>query len=103
MAVLTVSDLSSHLSFTGDEDSGDVVMLSQLINAAQDHIERLLGFKIETEFGGDGQSPVPPSLIHAVKLLAAHWYDQREAAGDGMKHIPFGVTEIVTEYREFTF
>ena len=103
MAILSINDLSEHLSLTGDEGNSDLVMLARLIDSAQGHIERLLGYQIEAQFGGVDQSPIPPSLVQAVKMLAAHWYDQREAAGEGMKAVPFGVTEIVNEYREFTF
>ncbi|EPX85382.1 head-tail connector protein [Salipiger mucosus] len=103
MAIVTVSEIKEQLSFTDDIGSVDDPLLQRKLDAAQNHVERLLGFKIEETFGGEDQDPVPPALIEAVSQLAAWWYEQREAAGDGAREIPFGVREIVTEYREFTF
>ncbi|KEP68527.1 DNA-packaging protein [Thioclava dalianensis] len=99
MSIVTLDDLKAQLSFTDDMGELDDTLLAGKIDAAQDHIERLLGFKIEDEFGVDGT----PSLKEAVLQLAAHWYENREAAGDGLREIPFGVDEIVREYRGFTF
>lgn len=105
MAILTLDQLKEHLAFTDDIGDADDALLARLIAAAQNHIERLLGFKIEDCFGGVDQDPIPPALIEAVSLLAAWWFDQREAAitDASAKVVPFSVQEIITEYREFTF
>lgn len=105
MAILTLGELKEHLAFTDDIGSADDALLARLIDAAQNHIERLLGFKIEDTFGGEDQDPVPPALVEAVSMLAAWWYEQRETAITGtiVNTVPFNVQEIVTEYREFTF
>ena len=105
MAIVIVAELKQHLSFTDDLGSEDDLLLYHTLEAAQDHVERLLGFKIEETFGGEDQEPVPPSLLQAVLMLAAHWYELREASLTGtiVAEVPFGVREIVNEYREFTF
>ena len=103
MAIVTVGELQDFLAFTPDMADVDSGLLSRQIEAAQNHIERLLGFQIETCFGGDDQDPVPPALEHAVMQLAAWWYAQREAASEGAREVPFGVRELVAEYREYTF
>lgn len=103
MAIVTLSAVKEQLAFTDDIGTTDDALILRKIEAAQNHVERLLGFKIEATFGGVDQDPVPPVLIEAVSQLAAWWYEQREAAGDGAREVPFGVREIVTEYREFTF
>ncbi|WP_127113055.1 head-tail connector protein [Shimia sediminis] len=103
MAILTLDELKEHLAFTDDIGSVDDALLGRLISAAQNHVERLLGFKVEENFGGQDQDAIPPALVEAVSQLAAWWYEQREAAGETSRAIPFGVTEIVTEYREYTF
>ena len=103
MAIVTLDQLKEQLAFTDDIGAVDNALLRRKIDAAQNHVERLLGFKIEATFGGVDQDPVPPALVEAVSQLAAWWYEQREAAGDGAREVPFGVREIITEYREFTF
>lgn len=100
MAIVTEADLMAQLGLTADNDTS---MLAAKIGAAQNHIERLLGFRIEEAFGGADQPEVPPALKEAVLQLAAWWFEYREAAADGARSIPFGVEEIVSEYREWTF
>ncbi|SFP62709.1 head-tail connector protein [Tranquillimonas alkanivorans] len=105
MAIVLLSEVKEQLAFTDDIGSADDQLLTRKIDAAQSHIERLLGFKIEETFGGVDQDPVPPALIEAVSQLAAWWYEQREAAvvGATANEVPFNVREIVNEYRGFTF
>jgi uncharacterized phage protein (predicted DNA packaging) len=103
MAIVTLSEIKEQLAFTDDIGAVDDALLGRKIAAAQNHIERLLGFKIEETFGGEDQEPVPPVLAEAVCQLASWWYENREAAGDGAREVPFGVQEIITEYREFSF
>ena len=103
--IVTLAQVKEQIGWTDDMGSIDDDLLTRKIEAAQDHIDRLLGFKIEETFGGQDQDPVPSSLVEAVSQLAAHWYEQRETAiaGQAMQPIPFGVWEIVTEYREWEF
>lgn len=43
---------------------------------------------------------VPPDLKLAIKMLAAHWYNNREAAADvTLRSTPFGVDRIIAKYR----
>lgn len=105
MAIASVDQLARQLSLTDEMAAADYQLLSLNLAAAQDHVERLLGYRIEDTFGGDDQEPVPPPLTFAVLMLAAWWYEQREAAltGGAAAEVPFGVAEIVNVYREFTF
>ncbi|WP_126974652.1 head-tail connector protein [Frigidibacter oleivorans] len=103
MSIATLEQLKEQLAFTDDLGSLDDALLQRKLDAAQNHVERLLGYQIEATFGGVDQDPIPPALVEAVCQLAAWWYETREAATEGARAIPFGVTEIVTEYREFTF
>lgn len=101
MAIVTYQDVRNHIGLT--EDNGDEMLSQDKSDAAQNHIERLLGFKIEERFGGEDQEPIPPALKEAVLQLAAWWFTNREAATDLDKRLPFGVDEIINEYREWTF
>ena len=105
MAIVTVDQLKEQIAFTDDMGAVDDDLLARKIDAAEDHVNRLLGFVISDTYGGEGQDDIPPSLIEAVCQLAAHWYENREAsiAGQTAAPIPFGVMDIANEYREWEF
>jgi hypothetical protein len=105
MAIVTVDQLKEQLNLTDDLGSGDDALLGRKISAAQNHIERLIGFKIEETYGGVGQDPIPPALVECVCQLAAHWYENREGTvvGATAQTLPFGLVEIVREFREWSF
>jgi hypothetical protein len=103
--ILTVQELKEQLNYSADLGTADDALLGRKLAAAQDHVERLLGYKIEVTYGGADQEPVPPALIEAVAQLAAHWFENREATLVGVtaQELPFGVWNIVNEYREYSF
>ncbi|WP_404404891.1 head-tail connector protein [Pelagibacterium halotolerans] len=103
--IVTLEQLKEQLNFTDDMGSEDDALLIRLSKAAQNHVERLLGFKIEETFGGTDQDPIPDALVEGVSLLAAHWYENREAVlvGVSSQAIPIGLDAIVNEYRNYTY
>ncbi|MCC5968394.1 MAG: phage head-tail connector protein [Pararhodobacter sp.] len=103
MAIVTEAELIAQLGLEGI--TGHEAMLAQKIAAAQAHVERLLGFKIEAQFGGEDQEPIPEPLREAVLQLAAWWFEQREAGLTGtiVTTPPHSLPDIVAEYREWTF
>lgn len=97
---LVLADLKAHCNVTS---AGDDAMLTRYLGAAKAHIERLLGFKLtDTVELPDG---APADLELAILQLAADWYENREASlvGVAAQPIPFGVADIVNEYRRYTF
>lgn len=97
---LTAADLRAHSNLTeGDDDA----LLSRFIVAAKARIEASLGFKIDdvTEF----PSGTPDDLTLAVLMLAAHYYENREATVVGVtaQVMPLGVTGVIADYRRYTF
>lgn len=103
MAIITLKQVKDQLNFTDDIGDIDDDLLTLKIAAAQNHAERLLGFKIEERYGGEDQEPVPPALQEAICQLAAWWYEQREAVGGSLSAIPMGFDDIIREFREWTF
>ncbi|WP_105437515.1 head-tail connector protein [Neorhizobium sp. T25_13] len=106
--IVTVAELKEQIGWTDGLGTADDELMGRKIAAAQDHIERLLGFKIETTYPPAGDPPastVPAALVEAVLQLAAHRYENREATLVGVtaQEIPFGVWSIVNEYREWSF
>ncbi|CAD0183961.1 hypothetical protein RUESEDTHA_00838 [Ruegeria sp. THAF57] len=63
MAILSLSQLKEHLAFTHYIGGEDDAVLTRLIDAAQNHAEQLMGCKIEEQFGGVDQDPIPPALV----------------------------------------
>lgn len=103
LTVATVKDLMAQAGLTDDAPSEDLLLLQQKGDAAQDYVERLLGYPLATMFGAPDLPPVPEALKEAVLQLAVWWFENREAAADRERHLPFGVKDIVNEYRGWTF
>lgn len=101
--IVTYEELAAQAGLTLDAPAEDQTLLQQKADAAQNHVERLLGFKIEDMFGGVDQDPIPAALKEAVLQLACWWFENRETVETRDEMLPFGVSEIVTEYREWTF
>lgn len=103
MAIVTLAELMAQTGLTGDAPPEDLLSLQQKGAAAQNHIERLLGFRIEDSFGGTDQEPIPEAIRECVMQLASWWFENREAVTDRDRRLPYGVDEIVNEFREWTF
>lgn len=100
---LDLADLITHCSLQGSPDAVDERSLQRLLDAATAHVERQLGFKLDDADELPGGTPADLEL--AVLQLAADWYENREASLIGItgRPMPFGVQEIVNEYRRYTF
>ena len=94
---LLIDDLKAQLSITSSDDDQ---LLERLLAVATKQVERQLGFTLASMEGG-----APADLEHAVYMLAAHLYENREATLVGVtaQVVPFGVREIIDEYRDWTF
>lgn len=47
-----------------------------------------------------GEPAVPPRVIHAIKMLVSHWYENRDAVtADQMHEIPLGVAALIKPLR----
>lgn len=103
--IVNVEQIKQQLNLTGVPGTDDDALIERKIEAAQNHIERLLGFKIEETYGNADQDEIPPALVEAVSQLAAHWYENREATlvGVSAQELPFGIWPIINEYREYSF
>ena len=49
--------------------------------------------------GYGGAANVPAPVVHAIKMLVAFWYGNREAAGSISKEVEFAVTALLSPYR----
>jgi uncharacterized phage protein (predicted DNA packaging) len=94
-------DLSTAKQQLNLTTSDDDALVTRLLLAAQDWLERQLGYKISERYP-DG---VPPALDQAVLVLTAHYYANREATlvGVSAATLPFGLDHIVNDYRDWSW
>lgn len=51
-----------------------------------------------------GYATTPEPLVHAVRLLVAHYFENRQAAEVGnIKEIPLGIKSLLNTYRSISF
>jgi uncharacterized phage protein (predicted DNA packaging) len=97
--IVDLETAKQHMNITGTADDE---LITQKVEAAESHINRMLGFEMATGFDPGG---VPQDLKQAVLQLAAHWYENREATviGVSAQSLPFSLQDIVREYRNWSF
>lgn len=96
---LTATDLRDQLNGVPEADP----FLARLLGAAQAHTERQLGFKLDdTDELPEGP---PADLEHAVLMLAAHLYENREAllVGVTAQEVPMGYADTIANHRRYSF
>ncbi|MGO7541858.1 head-tail connector protein [Rhizobium ruizarguesonis] len=95
MAIVDLVAAKAHMNVTFSDDDN---LIEGKIEAAQAHIESLLGFAIEEEF-----ETVPADLKQAVLALVAHFYENREATGVNLFEVPMSVWDVVRQRRSYAF
>ena len=97
---LDIDALKAHCNVTGTQDDA---VLTRMLSASTAHLERILGFAIDD--ADEFPNGTPADLEEAVLMLAAHWFENREATlvGVSAQALPFGVRDVVGEYRRYTF
>lgn len=98
--IVTLADAKAHLGIT---DAADDNLITDKIAAAQAHLERRLGYRIEDRYGGNDQPGIPGDLCEAVLSLTAHYYENREGTLVGVtgQTTPLSVLEIIRAYRDW--
>ncbi|MCW1919970.1 head-tail connector protein [Rhodobacter sp. KR11] len=95
MSVTLVADLRAHLNL---DHTADDALLAQKLDAAEDFVAATVGNPLY--FYGE---PLPPILTQAILMLAAYWYETREAAAPGSPYVvPFGFNDLLQPYRAWT-
>lgn len=91
-----LDEIKAQLSFTADLGAVDDALLTRILGAAEGFVQSRLGKSLDEN--------TPEAVRHAVLMLAAHWYENREASAEVlMRDIPFGVNDIIREYRAWVF
>lgn len=103
MNVITVEDLQAHLNLPEGQDSD---LLASKIASAETQINSFLEKKFADYYDDASQAnSVPEPLKEAVRQLAAHYYEQREAVliGASAAIVPWGVVDLIQPYRAWAF
>ncbi len=91
-----------------------------ILDSANYYVERarvpaLIKFMTAPSTDGDALAPIrvtatcgyattPEPLVHAVRLLVAHYFENRQAAEVGnIKEIPLGIKSLLNTYRSISF
>lgn len=96
MPVIELADLKAHLNVTTNADDA---LLTGKIAVAEAWIEQFTG-----EAFADYET-IPEPLKEAIRQLASHLYENREATLVGVtaQALPFGVLDLLTPYRAWAF
>lgn len=98
MAVVSLALFKKHVR--ADDFADDDEYLAHLLEAAEVSVITDTNRSVqELAEGNAGEFPTP--LKHAVMMLAAHWYNQRESVSSVQMHqVPDSLQTLVKPYRK---
>jgi len=96
--VTATAALRLQLSLNDDEADDD--FLTGRIAAAEAYTTAMIGAETPVAYGD-----APADLQLAILMLAAHWYENREATlvGISADELPFGYEALVASHRKWVF
>lgn len=98
MAVVSLALFKKHVR--ADDFADDDEYLEHLLATAEVTVSRATN-RTEEELKAEGGGEYPKPLAHAVMMLAAHWYNQRESASSTQMHeVPDALQALVKPYRK---
>lgn len=98
MAIVALELFKKHVK--ADDFSEDDVYLQHLLDAAEAHILKAVN-RTADELTAIGGGTVPVDIKHAIMLIGAHWYNQRESVGTAqMIEAPDTLQALIKPYRK---
>ena len=93
-----LTDLKAQLNLT--DDDADDALLTGMIDDALDHTGSAIGADARLSY-----DELPGGLRRAVLMLAAHFFENREAVlvGISANELPLGFWELVAPHRKWVF
>lgn len=100
MAVVSLALFKKHVR--ADDFSDDDEYLEHLLETAEEAVVRAVNRSwAELVAMGDGDFPAP--LKHAVMMLGAHWYNQRESVSTVQMHeVLDSLQALIKPYRKLS-
>lgn len=97
MASVSIDLFKKHVR--ADDFSDDDEILEQYLGAAEESVGKYLNRDI-TELS-DGSGNLPKSVVQAILMLAAHWYNQRESvSAASMQEVPDTLGALLKPWRK---
>lgn len=98
MAVVDLALFKKHVR--ADDFADDDEYLQHLLDTAETAVIRAVN-RTETELTEIGGGGFPAPLKHAIMMLGAHWYNQRESvSGVQMHTVPDALQSLIRPYRK---
>jgi uncharacterized phage protein (predicted DNA packaging) len=93
--VVTLESLKAHLNVTTDVDDA---LIGEKLAAAAEWVSKLTAISADA-------TDIPAPVNEAVRQLAAHLYENREASLVGVtaQSLPFGMMDLLDPYRAWVF
>lgn len=98
MDVVSLSLFKKHVRADDFADDDDYLMF--LLESAEEAVITATNrTRNELEQMGDGDVPLP--IKHAIMMLGAHWYNQRESVSSVQMHsVPDSLQSLIKPYRK---
>ncbi len=98
MSVVSLALFKKHVR--ADDFADDDSYLEHLLNTAEDAVITATR-RTERELTALNGGEFPAPLTHAMMMLAAHWYNQRESVSSVQMHeVPDALQSLVKPYRK---
>ena len=93
--MISTANLKAHLNITSNADDA---LLDDKIAASSEWIAQYTGIPLDA-------TDIPAPVNEAVRQLAAHLYENREATLIGVtaQSLPFGLLDLLMPYRAWVF
>lgn len=82
-----------------DEYAGDDAYMEHLLAAAERYAYKAVN-RTPEEMKALGGGTVPEDFVHALMLIAGHWYNNREAVGSALSEVPYTIGALLLPYRK---
>lgn len=97
----TYVSLDDFKDFVGVSHTEYDMLLENILNAAESHIEEDLGISYTDLLASGSYSDVPDEVKIAIQMLGSHWFNNREpyAIGVSVAEVPMTVERILNNHK----
>lgn len=98
MAVVSLALFKKHVR--ADDFADDDEYLRHLLDTAESAVITATN-RTQEELAQMGNGDVPTPIKHAIMMLGAHWYNQRESVSNVQMHaVPDSLQALIKPYRK---